>query len=62
MTWGELVREYFPDATDDEVDFILWEKTGFPEFWNIGVDGDTPLECLRKQLQDFKNETENRKR
>ena len=56
MTYAEIVREYFPSATDTQVDFILWEKTGFPEFWNIGVEGNTPEECLRKQLQDFKNE------
>ena len=62
MTYSELVREYFPDATDEEVELILWGKTGYPEFWNIGVDGDTPEECLRKQLQDFKNKVEGIKR
>ena len=54
-TVADVVREYFPEATDDEVDFILWEETGFPAFWNIGVDGNTPEECLRKQLQEFKD-------
>ena len=61
MTFGELVREYFPEATKDEIDFILWEKTGFPSFWDIGIDGNTPEECLRKQLQDYKNEVDAQK-
>lgn len=30
MTWIELVRKYFTDATDEEADYILWEKTAFP--------------------------------
>ena len=60
MTYRELVREYFPDATDEQTEFILWEKTGYPGFWNIGVDGNTPEECLRKQLQNFQNEVESK--
>lgn len=30
MTWLDLVRKYFPDATDEYADFILWEFTAFP--------------------------------
>ena len=56
MTWLELVREYFPDATDEEADYILWEKTGFPGFWNIPEDGNTPEECCRKQLKELRQE------
>lgn len=29
-TWGDIVREYVPDATDEEVDYILWERTAYP--------------------------------
>ena len=42
MTSIELVKEYFPKATKDLADFILWEKTAFPF-------GDETY--LRKQLQ-----------
>lgn len=49
-TFGKIVREYFPDANNDEVDFILWEKTGYPCFWET----DDVEACLRKQLQEFK--------
>lgn len=30
MTWKEAIKYYFPNAEDDECDFILWEKTCFP--------------------------------
>jgi hypothetical protein len=54
MTWTELVREYFPDVSDKEADYILWNHTGFPSFWNIPHDGDTPEACCRKQLVKLK--------
>lgn len=46
----DIAKEYFPQATDEQIDFILWEYTGFPAFWN----GD-PETCLRKQLQELKD-------
>lgn len=52
----EVVREYFPDATDDFIEYIVWEKTGYPAFWNIPRDGATPEECFRKQLADAARE------
>jgi len=55
MTWNELVKEYFPNATDAEIDGILWGHTSFPAFWRIGIDGDTAEACCRKQLQEFKS-------
>lgn len=50
----DVAREYFPRMSDDRLDCILWEHTGFPFFWNIPKDGKTPEECLRKQLADLK--------
>lgn len=41
----EVVREYFPDASDDYVEYLIWNETGFPGFWN----GD-PEDCFRLQL------------
>ncbi len=49
-TWLDLVREYFPNASDKEADTILYEYTGFPGFWA----GD-PVTCCRAQLQTLKN-------
>ncbi|HUW04789.1 MAG TPA: hypothetical protein VMW01_00875 [Williamwhitmania sp.] len=50
----DVAKEYFPDATEGEAGYILWNETGFPAFWRIPEDGNTPEECLRKQLADFK--------
>jgi len=58
MRWIDLVKEYFPKVTDEQADYILWGKTGFPTFWNIPEDGNTPEECCRKQLDNFKKEVE----
>ena len=46
VTFGQMVRRYFPDAINDDIEFILWEKTGYPVFWN----GD-PIRCLAQQLR-----------
>jgi hypothetical protein len=46
MTWIELVKEYFPNATEAECDYILWEQTAFP------VCG---LNEVKRQLQALKD-------
>lgn len=55
ITWLELVREYFPKATDEEANGILWECTGFPCFWNIPQNGLTAEQCCRNQLKDLQS-------
>lgn len=30
MTWYDLVRRYFPNASDELCEYILWEETCFP--------------------------------
>jgi hypothetical protein len=44
MTWIELVKEFFPNISDEEADFILWEKTAFP------MGG---LEVVTQQLKEL---------
>ena len=48
-----IASEYNTTVTEDEVGHILWGHTGFPEFWRIGVDGDTPEECFQKQVRAY---------
>lgn len=43
MMWSNLVRKYFPNATDEECDDILWDKTFYPL-----ADEET----VEKQLQE----------
>lgn len=40
------VHSVFPDASEDEVMSLLWERTGFPAFWRT----DDPAECVREDL------------
>ena len=44
-----IAREYFPDANEETLGYILWNHTGFPGFWK----GD-PETCLREQLRSYK--------
>ena len=48
-----IVKEYFPSATKEEVENILWSHTSYPDFWNIPEDGWTSSQCLRKQLREL---------
>ena len=50
----EIARTIFPDKSDEALEYIIWEHTGFPGFWRIPEDGKTPDECFVKQLNDFK--------
>jgi len=48
-----LEQEGLADVTEDLAELILWECTGFPCFWQIGIDGDTPIQCLHTQLRGW---------
>ena len=50
MNATDIAKEYFPDANDEFLEFVIWEQTGFPGFWRIPEDGASPEECFRKQL------------
>ncbi len=58
---GEMVKEYFPNASEKEIDFILWNETHFPAFWRIPEDGWTASQCLRTELQRLKEKVGNAK-
>jgi len=45
----DIVRQWFPTATEDEAGYILWNETGWPCFW----DGDDAVACLHEQLKDL---------
>lgn len=46
----DLVKEYFPEVTDEEALGILWNYTGYPSFWY-----DDPTTTCREQLQHLKD-------
>lgn len=47
MKWIDIVRKYIPDVTDQEADFILWERTAFP------VAG---VETVELQIKEYANQ------
>ena len=55
LTAFDVAREYFPGKDDDFLESAIWGGTGFPDFWRIPKDGNTPEECFRKQLQELKD-------
>ena len=57
MNATEIAKEYFPNHPHEFLMYIIWEETGWPEFWNIPKDGNTPEECFRKQLKEAKANT-----
>ena len=52
----DIAREYFPNKPVKFLWFVIWEETGYPQFWNIPQDGNTPEECFRKQLKEATTE------
>lgn len=34
---GAMVRRYFPDATEEDIGYIIWNHTGYPVFFAKGV-------------------------
>lgn len=49
FSWGDVIRYYKPDATDDEIEFILWEKTCYP------MDSETTVKQVYQYFKDSEN-------
>lgn len=56
-TTFDLVREFFPEATDKFCNYVLWEHTGYMGgICNVDLkEGQTIPDRLREQIQEFKN-------
>ena len=52
MSWIDLVKKYFPDASDELCDFILWEKTCFP----FGPIEDVEEDIIKLKAMEAKDE------
>lgn len=50
----DTAREVFPDNTDRELAAILWDHTGYPEWWDLR-EGENVQDCLRRQLTDYRD-------
>lgn len=49
-TAAEIAREFFPKASKEQLDAIIWGETGFPEFWPD--KSLTPEQNFRLQLAE----------
>lgn len=36
-----------------DADYVIYEETGFPDFWNIPEDGKDGVECMQTQLRRY---------
>lgn len=45
LSLGDILREYFPDESEDWLADVLWAETGYPCFW-----AGEPEDTLRLQL------------
>ena len=57
LSWTELVQgvalEFGVKLSNADADYVLYEETGFPDFWNIPEDGKDPAECAQTQLRRY---------
>ena len=47
----KIAQEYFPNCSDDELDYIIGDHTGFPVIWK----GDGREAEFRRQLEFYRD-------
>lgn len=57
MTGIDIVKEEAEglgmQLTKEQIDFVLWEQTGFPCYFMLDEEHPTPEARLRQQVRDF---------
>lgn len=56
---ADIVREYFPEVDDEDIDFIVWDNTGWPAFWSTPCTDDGPEDCFRHDVARMKWDLDN---
>lgn len=50
----DVVRQELGEwVPEDFAVYVLWNHTGYPCFWNIPEDGESPLECIRTSVRRY---------
>lgn len=49
----EAFRAVGKTPTIDTAEYVLWEHTGYPSFWQINKENPTPEACLRAQVRKW---------
>lgn len=57
MTYLELAKDealqHGITLSDKDANFILWEHTGFPDFFSPLKEGETHEDVVRREVSDF---------
>lgn len=53
LTPIEIVRQFFPEASDEEAERLLWERTGWPAFWPKRYPAEPTAHVLTRQVAAF---------
>lgn len=48
----DIAREVFPDREEDELEYLIWNRTGFPAFWPTRFKN--AVGALRWQLKAYR--------
>jgi len=53
-TWIEIAQEVFPDRDDNFLQYVMWNKTGYPCFF-APKEGQTIEDVFKEQLIEFRD-------
>lgn len=42
-----------PDTDPEILGWVVWNFTGYPQFWCPTYEGERPEECLARQVREF---------
>lgn len=48
----DVAQEIFPGRDRNELEYLIWNRTGFPSFWPVRFK--TPLTALTAQLKAYR--------
>jgi hypothetical protein len=50
-TWKAIARRHLPELSDGELEYVIWNHTGFPIFWTD--PSKTPVENFEAQIAEY---------
>jgi len=53
-TANYIAQAIFPFADDVRLDYIIWNRTGYPSFWAT-KEGESIEDCFRRQLMKYRD-------
>lgn len=50
----QIARDIFPSLSDQELDAIIWEDTGYPGFFDL-KDSESIVDVFKRQLLEYRD-------